>query len=132
MVLNRAVLHFYVLLLEEPRIEVRNLIRRAFLHVGGGGRLLGGERPRERGCELQNLNANFILQDMPQMEEVDVEDPLFIRSLNNKVRKICCNRAIVSPIKSSSLRANNCIIRFRQQTWMCLPYWIDCDFSLFY
>ena len=98
-VLNRAVLHFYVPLLEEPRIEVRNLIRRAFLHVGEGGRPLGGERPRERGCELQNLNSNFILQDMPQLEEVDVEDPLFIRSLNNKVRKICCcNRAIVSPI----------------------------------
>ena len=97
-VLNTTVLHFYVLLLEEPRIEVRNLIHRAFLHVVKGGRLLGGERPRERGCELQNLNANFILQDMPQLEEVDVEDPLFIRSLNNKVRKICCNRAIVSPI----------------------------------
>ena len=92
-VLNRAVLHFYV------PLEVRDLIRRAFLHVGEGGHLLGGERPRERGCELQNPNANFILQDMPQLEEVDVEDPLFIRSLNNKVRKICCcNRAIVSPI----------------------------------
>ena len=98
MLLSRAVLYSYVLLLEVPSFEVRNLIRKAFLHEGEGGRLLGGEKPRERGCELQNLNANFTLQDMPQLEEVDVEDPLFIRSLNNKVRKICCcNRAVVSP-----------------------------------
>ena len=35
--------------------------------------------------------GEFLLQDLPELEEVDVEDPLFIRSLNSSHAKVRLN-----------------------------------------